>query len=258
MRDGSGTQTGFTMIEVAVALALFALLFGSMAVPLQTRVDTRKVEQTRMVLDAARTALLGYAAANGYLPCPADESSFGQETPGANHETGHCPSYFGFLPAAALGMDAADARGYVVDAWSGAANRIRYAVAPYSIGTVANALTRVNGIRTAGIARLSDPSLSLFHVCESGSGNTADASCGKAVTLVSSAPAVIWSSGANASTGGTSPHEAQNPNANGGSADRIFVSGVRSNAPGAEFDDIVAWIPMSVLLHRLLAAGQVP
>ena len=31
----------------------------------------------------------------------------------------------------------------------------------------ANAFTRVNGMRAAGIANLSDPALSLFHVCGS-------------------------------------------------------------------------------------------
>lgn len=258
MRNSARAHAGFTMIELAVALFLLALIFGSIAVPLQTQVEMRKVGETARIVDAARTALLGYAAANGYLPCPADEGSVGQEAPGTDHETGYCPTYFGFLPAAALGMDAVEALGYVVDAWGSPANRIRYAVAPYSIGSVANALTRVNGMRTAGVARASDPALSLFHVCDSGSGNSAGASCGKAVTLASSAPAIIWSSGANAATGGVSLHEAQNPNANGGSADRLFVSRARSNAAGAEFDDIVSWIPMSVLLHRLLAAGQVP
>jgi hypothetical protein len=246
------------MIELAVALFLIALLLGSIAMPLQAQLEMRKAEETARTLDRARTALLGYAAANGYLPCPADDNSVGQEASGTNHETGHCPTWFGFLPAAALGMDVPESRGYAVDAWGTFANRIRYAVAPYTVGTVTNAVTRVNGMRNAGIARLSDPALSLFHVCDSGSGVSPGSTCGKAVTLVSSTPAVIWSSGANAGTGGASPHEAQNPHVNGGSADRLFVSRARSDAPGAEFDDQVAWIPMSVLLHRLLAAGQVP
>jgi prepilin-type N-terminal cleavage/methylation domain-containing protein len=251
-------HAGFTLIELAVALFLMALIFGGIAMPLQARVEMRKTEETQRILDAARTALLGYATANGYLPCPADESSVGQEAAGTNHETGHCPTYFGFLPAAALGMDVSESRGYAVDAWGGSGNRIRYAVAPYSVGEVTNAVTRVNGVRAAGVVRLSDPSLSLFHVCDSGSGVSPGAGCGKVLTLVSSAPVVIWSSGSNGATGGASVHEAQNPNANGGSADRLFVSRVRSTAPGAEFDDQVAWIPMSILLHRLLAAGQLP
>lgn len=246
------------MIELAVALVLLTLLFGGIAVPLRTQVEMRRLEQMERLLDSARTALLGYVASNGYLPCPADASSVGQEAPGANHETGSCPSYFGFLPAAALGMNTQEARGYAVDAWPGPENRIRYAVAPYAVGGVVNPFTRVNGMRSAGIARLSDPALSLFHVCNSGIGNTAGAGCGKALTLVSSAPAVIWSSGPNSATGGGSLHEAQNPNANGGTADRIFVSKARSDEAAAEFDDVLTWIPMSVLLQRLLASGQLP
>jgi hypothetical protein len=108
------------------------------------------------------------------------------------------------------------------------------------------------------MTRLSDSALSLFHVCDSGIGVSAGATCGKATTLVSTTPAVIWSSGPNAAIGGASIHEAQNPNVNGGSADRLFVSRVRSNVAGADFDDIVTWIPMSLLLSRMLAAGQVP
>jgi type II secretory pathway pseudopilin PulG len=115
------------MIELAVALLLIGLLLGSLAMPLHTRVEMRKAEETARVLDEARTALLGYAAANGYLPCPADESSVGHEAPGANHQSGYCPTYFGFLPAAALGMNATESRGYAADAWGNAANRIRYA-----------------------------------------------------------------------------------------------------------------------------------
>jgi hypothetical protein len=52
-------------------------------------------------------------------------------------------------------------------------------------------------------------------------------------------------------------HEAQNPNPNGGSADAVFVSRDLSKAPGHEFDDIVAWLPVTTLLSRLLASGQI-
>ena len=59
MISGSGAHAGFTMIELAVALFLMALLFGSLAIPLQTQVELRKVEQTERILEVARTALLG-------------------------------------------------------------------------------------------------------------------------------------------------------------------------------------------------------
>lgn len=84
------------------------------------------------------------------------------------------------------------------------------------------------------------------------------ANCGAAVTLASNAAVVVWSVGANASTGGAGAHEAQNPNPQGGSADRIFVSGERSDVAGSEFDDLITWISMPALLGRVLAAGHLP
>ena len=252
---------GFTIFEVAVALFLLGLIFGSMVIPLRTRLETRKIEETERLLDNAREALLGYAATRGHFPCPADGASAGQEPTGTDHGSGACPSHFGFLPAAALGLlQGADGQGYAVDAWGMPANRIRYAVASQSAGPASNtnAFTRVNGMRTAGIAALGDSSLSLLHVCDSGVGISPGASCGDATTLVSTAPVVVWSSGPNAATGGASRHEAQNPNSKGGSSDRIFVSRPRSEVPANEFDDILKWIPMPVLIHRLAAAGQLP
>ena len=251
---------GFTIFEIAVALFLLGLIFGGVFLPLQTQLETRKIEETERLLDQAREALLGYAVTRGHFPCPADGASGGQEPAGSEHSSGSCPTYFGFLPAAVLGFQATGGQGYAADAWGTPAHRIRYAVSSLSVGTAANtnAFTRVNGMRTAGIAALGNPALSLFHVCDSGVGVSPGASCGSASTLVSTTPVVVWSSGANAATGGTSRHEAQNPNAQGGSSDRIFVSRPRSEVPVNEFDDILKWIPMSVLIHRLTAAGQLP
>src|SRR5688572_26149089 len=158
---------GFTIIEVAVALFLLSLLFGSVFIPLRSQVESRKVEETERLLEKAREALLGYALARGYFPCPADASSAGQEPPGTDHATGSCPTYYGYFPAAALGFQPSDAQGYAVDAWGSLANRIRYAVSDQSAGPADNAraFARVNGMRAAGIAALGDPALSLFHVC---------------------------------------------------------------------------------------------
>lgn len=251
---------GFTIVELTVALFLVALLLGSIGIPLQTQIENRKIEQTERLLHEAREALLGYAAAHGYFPCPATAGSAGQEPPGSDHATGVCPTYHGFLPAAALSFPGSDWQGYGADGWGGTANRIRYAVAPQSVGasTNTNPFTRTNGMRTAGIARLADPALSLFHVCGSGTGVAAGKSCGRAATIVSTAPVIVWSAGANAATGGRSVDEAQNPNPNGGTADAVFVSRVRSTVAGNEFDDIVTWIPMPVVVSRMVIAGQLP
>jgi type II secretory pathway pseudopilin PulG len=244
---------GFTILEQAVALAVMALLLGSILVPLQTQIESRKVDETRRTIELAQEMLLGFAAANGYFPCPSDGASNGNEAAGTNHVTGTCPVSHGYLPAALLGFKPIDAEGFAVDAWGIAPNRIRYAVTGRTIAGVPNAFTRVNGLRSIPLSSLC--ATPLLHVCQSGHGLTAT-DCGSAVTLASNAVAIVWSAGPNGAWGGSSVHEAQNPNANGGSADDVFVARTSSNVAGHEFDDIVGWIPVTTLLSRLVLAGQ--
>jgi len=255
----SRRDTGFTLIELAVALFILMLLLGSIIVPLTTQVEQRKASDTRKALEEAREALLGFAAANGRLPCPASATSNGNESfaAGGSAANGNCSNFFdGFLPAAALGLAPTDSQGYALDGWGLTQNRIRYAVANQTVNGVTNPLTRSNGMSAAGLTALA--AAQFLYVCNSGVGVNAGANCGTAVALSSNAMAVIYSVGANAATGGTSAHEAENPNPNGGSADRIFVSRDWSNAAGTEFDDLVTWIGTSPLFNRLIAAGQLP
>jgi type II secretory pathway pseudopilin PulG len=252
-RAPSSRARGFTILEQAVSLSVISLVLGSILVPLQTQLENRKAEETRRTLDVAHEMLLGFAAVYGYFPCPADDASNGLEALGANHATGSCRVYNGYLPAALLGFTPTDSQGYGVDAWDTPLNRVRYAVSDQTIGGVTNVLTRANGMRSVPLASLG--AAPLFYICQSGSGPTAS-DCGTAGTLASNAAVVVWSVGANAATGGSSVHEAQNPNPNGGSADRIFVSRGSSNVSGSEFDDLLSWIPVTSLVSRLLLAGQ--
>src|SRR5205085_10891074 len=129
---------GLTLTDCSAAMFVAGLLFGAMAIPLQTQFENRKIEVTEQRLENARQALLGYAAAHGYFPCPADNGSSGQEPSASDHATGSCPAYHGFLPAAALGFTFSDGQGYAVDAWSRPENRIRYAVSNQTLGAVTN------------------------------------------------------------------------------------------------------------------------
>jgi type II secretory pathway pseudopilin PulG len=245
---------GFTLFELTVSLFVIALLLASVLTPLQTQVEERKFEETKRLLEEARESLLGYAAANGYFPCPADSASNGQEAIGTNHNTGACPVWQGFVPAAVLGLTSMDVQGYAIDAWGVPANRIRYAVSNHTIAGTTNPFTRMNGLRSVPMSSLAvTPTL---HICQSGVGVNPGTDCGGAVTLAANAAVVVWSVGANGATGGSSVHEAQNPNPNGGSTDRIFVSRSRSNVPGNEFDDVMTWIASTALLSRLVIAGQ--
>jgi hypothetical protein len=143
-----------------------------------------------------------------------------------------------------------------VDGWTLTQNRIRYAVSNQTVNGITNPLTRTSGMSSAGLTSLG--AAQFLYVCNSGTGVNVNTNCGTAVTLASNAMAVLYSVGPNAATGGTSAHEAENPNPNGGSADRIFVNRDWSTVSGSEFDDIVTWIGTSPLFNRMIAAGQLP
>ena len=244
------SATGFTIVEFAIALAVFVLAIGAVLIPLGRQVEIRKSDETRRLLAEAQDALLAYASAHGYFPCPASATSNGLEPqPGTDHTTGDCPVWQGFLPAALLGFTPIDSRGYATDAWLLPGNRIRYAISNHAIGGITNPFTRTEGLRMVPIAAV--PATPLFYICQSGVDVTA-ANCGTSGTLTSSAAIVLWSVGPSGANGGTSVHEAQN-----GSADRVFVSRPYSDVVGNEFDDILMWISGVTIISRLTSAGHV-
>jgi type II secretory pathway pseudopilin PulG len=63
---------GFTIAELAVATAILALLLFGAMIPFSTQVEIRNVADTRRTMDAIKDAIMGFAQANGRLPCPAN------------------------------------------------------------------------------------------------------------------------------------------------------------------------------------------
>jgi prepilin-type N-terminal cleavage/methylation domain-containing protein len=245
---GMKRMQGFTLIEMAVVVTIIALLLGSLLVPLVTQVEERRIADTRKILDDAREALIGFAIANGRLPCPASAVSNGTESPAGGACTNN---YNGFLPAATLGISPTDGQGYAVDPWG---NRIRYAVTNAN----ANAFTTSNGISNQFLTGPPGPDL---QVCSTGVGIAgAPPNCAAGTALTTSAPAVIYSIGPNGVSGGTSADESQNPNPNSADNDRAFVSRPpgRAGATGGEYDDVVVWLSPNILYSRLVAAGRLP
>jgi len=246
-------EHGLSLVELAIGLLILSLIVGGLLVPLATQVEQSRVTQTQRQLDEIREALIGFALANGRLPCPASGLSSGVESPAGGGNCTH--PYNGFVPAVTLGLSQVDEQGFSRDSWGLVQNRVRYAI------TIANAsaFTTAGRMRLVGMPALT-PDLQVCSTGASitGAGNTA--ACATSDTLSANAVAVIYSLGANAATGGTSMDEAQNPNPNGTNNDRAFVSRMRS-APGAaaaEFDDLVTWLSPNILYARMVAAGQLP
>jgi type II secretory pathway pseudopilin PulG len=237
---------GFTIIEMAVALFVIALLLGSLLVPLTTQVEERQVSEAEKRLEEIRDALIGFAVINGYLPCP-DRTTGASSNDGAEDiVNGFCNPLTGALaignvPWATLGLT------NTTDAWG---NRYRYAV----IENFARRTPQSTFSLTTVVA-------DALRIC------TTTACTTQVITAsTSSAVAIILSHGRNgwgaisafsnaANTASTSADEIENSDSD---SDYVYRTRTALGATVGEFDDILTWVSRSVLLHRMVAAGKLP
>jgi len=114
MRSHSPTATshpvkstrGFTLVEMAIVLAIVALLLGGLLPTLSSQFEQQRRNETRKYMDEVRDALLGYAIANKHLPCPDSNNDGSAEATCAT-----AASQIGTLPYIDLGVTNKDAYG---------------------------------------------------------------------------------------------------------------------------------------------------
>lgn len=267
-------RAGFSLIEVAVVLAIVAILLTLAAGPISSQLQQARTTETKRMMEEAKEALIGFAIANGRFPCPAIEGAAGTpdnppnsaglesfcvaaagSCPGAETTTpqphGNCSNFYGgFLPAASLGLAGIDDKGFLRDAWVERANRIRYAVSDQTVGTELLPFTRPGGMKAATIDGLGEATKKYVFVCSAAAGMTASA-CGPGNELTARTPVILFSRGANASAPAVGSDEQKNLD-----GDKVFIWHTPSSDAGNEFDDIFTWIPITSLLSRLQAAGK--
>jgi len=234
---------GFTLIELAVVLAIVGLLLAGAFLALGAQSEMRARGETQRTLELARDALIGFAVRYGRLPCPAAAGSGALEY-NWNAATGACGVGDGLAPATTLGLAPIDASGALLDGWG---NPVRYAVTTAASDAatgcpppVANVYTQTNALRNLGFVCVKpDLRVCLDRACPDPKFDT---------------PAVLYSLGRNGreAPGGIGPNERENTD-----GDRIFVSRETTRAAqGAEeFDDVVVWLSPHVLYARLIAAA---
>jgi len=232
-RGPARRDRGFTLIEMAVAVFIIALLLGSILVPLTTQVEQRKISDTQKILDETRDALIGFAAVNGRLPRPATSATDGTERAANCGSEAQCT---GFIPWTVLGTSKLDGWGKIV----------RYSVTP----AFANAPAAVT-LASAGTKTIQTRLAPGFGL----------------TNMITGVPAVIYSPGAN--NHGTTESGDTLPDNSGTNADedtnaaaivtfiyRVVVTSTA--AAGGEFDDLVSWVPATILFNRMIAAGKLP
>lgn len=259
---------GFSLVEIAVVLVIISVLATMVAIPLATQMEQRRGDETRKQIELAKEAILGFAMANGRMPCPASATSNGVSSfctlgTGACTATttppvhGRCSDSNGLLPAVTLGIAPVDAQGYAIDAWQDGStlHRIRYAVSKYENPVGTFPVTAANGIRTATMDTVALPASVHLYVCALGlTAASSTTACSVGVTtLTDRAVAVVYSVGKNASTAFASLSFDEQNN-QGNSADIVFTSG----DTGATFDDIVSWVSLNTLFARMVQAGKLP
>jgi type II secretory pathway pseudopilin PulG len=235
---------GFSLVEMAIVIAIITLLLGAVLVPLSTQVEQRSITSTQQSLDEIKEALIGFALANGRLPCPADPTiATGQPNAGIERTTCIGIDASGVIPWVTLGVGETDAWG----------RRFTYRVTD-SFADAISAHTVTPPITCTDI-----PAQSSFALCSLGSLTiTVDG----VNPIASYIPAIIISHGKNGygaytssgtqiSTTDASANEKENAD---GTTDNIYVSRTYST----DFDDIVTWISPNVLFNRMVAAGKLP
>ena len=261
-----GRQDGFTLVELAVVIAVVGLILGAFLAPLRAQIEASRIRETERMLGEISRALIGYAITRGALPCP-DVASDGIDGAAPAACTG--TALEGILPFQALGVPRADAWGrlfryrvtreFTVRALTGQppeAGRLDL----NDTGDI-TVLTRGDDPGTAGTIELKHQSV--------------------ATALTRTAAALVLSSGPNGLGGIGAVTGTTLPPPSGGAADEIenvdadgtFVSRVHSRGaggcddadetpvpppPSCGFDDLVVWVSTPVLMGRLVEARVLP
>ncbi|MGY1489240.1 type II secretion system protein [Methylobacillus pratensis] len=262
---------GFSLVEMAVVLVILGFVISALMLPVTAQREVGFLRQTETQLEVAQKALIGFAQANGRLPCPATNESAGVESPVGG---GICERLVGLLPATTLGIKPINDRKQAIDGWG---NPIFYAVTQFDnpkgldifpgneFGiknapdfTTSGELGRIGISKTEIIDGKTVLSLrpDLVVLCA----NVPTDQCpANNQTLINNAVAVVYSLGstgaqvlAGAATGGADEQANRNN-------DNVFVShDIRVNDPNGSFNHIVTWISPYVLYNAMIQAGQLP
>lgn len=257
-------QQGFTLVEITIAMLVVSILLAGILMPLALQMELRRYADTKKTMDQINEALIGFVLINGRLPCPADPT-IPDGSANAGVERAACATAatkVGVVPWVTLNVGETDEWG----------RRFTYRVTSIFADAIAAA--------TYGCTPAVNPTQSSFALCAKGDLKVRSRNPGTktAYDLTNGElPAVFMSHGKNG-YGAYGPQGTlvaavpaanadESTNANAGTT--IFMSRERTDAssscsdtagttPMCEFDDLVAFIPLTTLMSRMVISGKLP
>ena len=256
-------QAGFTLAELAIVVLVVSILLGGILMPLTMQSELRRYADTKSTMDQINEALIGFVLVNGRLPCPADPTlAYGTVNVGQERATcSTAATKIGVVPWVTLNVAETDEWG----------RRFTYRVTSVFADAIVDA--------TYGCTPTVNPAQSSFALCASGDMKvqSRDPSTKSAYDITNvMLPAVFLSAGKNgygaytpqgnvyAAVPAANADEATNAAASTPfiSRDRMDTSTTCSDSSGTtpmcEFDDLVAWIPLTTLMNRMVVSGKLP
>ena len=239
---------GFTLIEIAIVLAILGAIIGSSILSLSSVREKRQREKNSVSMSVIEDALIGYALINGKLPCPDIGVDGGIPTTaydGVGDVDGSnvCQSDYGVLPWKDLGVNQFDPWGHYYG---------YHVVANFSGGSVnGNDLIKCQTTSDLVVLKDVDPSLAYPALLSSG------------INLGSDIPVVVVSHGKNGEgrilptpQSRTTVDTDSNEDKNAPPMPPVMpVAGVDLVYIVAAGDDLVTYVSPMKVKSKLMAAG---
>jgi prepilin-type N-terminal cleavage/methylation domain-containing protein len=234
---------GFSLVEMAVVLAIVGLLMAGLLPMLSGQQERAQRNETKQQLEDIRQALIGFAVINGRLPCPADPTVTDPTSANYGVEKATCssaPTEEGYLPWKTLGVSEIDVWGTkrtaATQPWNG---YWRYRVDRNFAST---AITMTTGF--AEKLSVQD---------RAGASLTSSTANCTATSPTSECPAaIVFSTGPDLVANGENGDAFE-------ATQGIYVSDTPGSlADGSQYDDMLIWISRPQLINRLVATGKLP
>lgn len=246
-------------------LLIVGILLAGVMMPLSIQRELRSYADTKKTMDQINEALMGFVLINGRLPCPASGTiADGAANAGTELLSGNsCTSITGVIPWVTLNVPETDEWGgrftyrvssvfadkHPPNTWGGCTPPVDPA-APTSFALCSSGDMKVQGRTTAKAAfdmtNLALPAVFISH------GKNGYGAYGRQGNLLFAVPAPNADETTNATPGTVKFMSREKTDASSSCSDSAGTT------PVCEFDDLVAFIPLTTLMNRMVVSGKLP